>query len=62
MFVLYSLLRYAVMQSVESLRYKPEDRGFDFQWGYYDLDFILSELILRPHYGPGIESVSNRIG
>jgi len=38
---------YAVAQLVEALRYKPEGRGFDSRWS---------------HYGPGIESASDRNG
>jgi len=37
---------HAVAQLVEALRYKPEGRGFD--------------TILRPHYGPRVDSASNR--
>ena len=36
---------HAVAQLVEALRYKPEGRGFDSFW---------------PHYGPGVDSASNR--
>ena len=36
---------HAVVQMVEELRYKPEGRGFNS---------------FRPHYGPGIDSASNR--
>jgi hypothetical protein len=36
---------YAVAQLVEALRYKPESRGFHS---------------FRPHYGPGVDSASNR--
>ena len=27
---------YAVAQLVEALRYKPEGRGFDSRWSYWD--------------------------
>jgi hypothetical protein len=43
----------AVAQLVEALRYKPEGRGFDSRW----YDWIFS---FRPHYGPGVDSASNR--
>jgi hypothetical protein len=43
-----------VAQLVEALRYKPEGREFDSRWNF---PFTLS---YRPHYGPGVESVSNR--
>jgi len=42
--------RQAVAQSDEALRYKPEGRGFDFS---------LTDSF-RPHYSPGIDSLSNR--
>ena len=38
---------YAVAQLVEALRYKPEGRGFDPK-------------SFRSHYGPGVDSASNR--
>jgi hypothetical protein len=40
----------AVAQLVEALRYKPESRGFDSRWCHS----------FRSHYGPGVDSVSNR--
>jgi hypothetical protein len=36
-----------VVQLVEALRYKSEGRGFDSRW-------------CHPHYGPGVDSASNR--
>ena len=27
---------HAVVQLVEALRYKPERRGFDYRWSYWD--------------------------
>jgi len=47
----------AVAQFVEVLRYKPGGRGFDsrrFHW-----NFSLT-CLFPPHYGPGIDSSSNR--
>ena len=41
---------HAVTQLVEALRYKPEGRGFDSRWCQS----------FRPHYGPGVDSTSNR--
>jgi len=38
-----------VTQLVEARRHSPEGRGFDFP----------IDLILRPHYDPGIDSASN---
>jgi len=43
-------------QLVEALRYKPEGRGFDSLWC---LAFFI-DIILRPHYDPGVDSASNR--
>ena len=42
---------------VEALRYKPEGRGFDFRWCHWNFSLIQS---FRPHYGPGVDSASNR--
>jgi len=42
---------------VEALRYKPGGRGFDFRWCH--LNFSLTQFF-RPHYGPGVDSASNR--
>jgi hypothetical protein len=39
-----------VVQLVEALRYKPEDRGFDSRWFYWN--FSLTQFF-RPHYGSG---------
>jgi len=38
------------------LRYKPESRGFDSPWCNWN--FSLTSF--RPHYGPGVDSTSNR--
>jgi hypothetical protein len=38
----------AVVQLVEAPRYKPEGRGFDWNFSF------------RPYYGPGVDSASNR--
>ena len=40
-----------------ALRYKPEGHGFDSQWCHRN--FSLTQSFL-PHYGPGIDSASNR--
>jgi hypothetical protein len=50
-------LGHAVTQLVEALPYKPEGRGFDSRWCHCDFSFTLS---FRPHYGPGVDSASNR--
>jgi hypothetical protein len=47
-------LGHAVAHLVEALRYKPEGRGFDFRWCHWIFSFT------RPHYGPGVDSASNR--
>ena len=44
-------------QFVEALRYKPEGRGFDSRWCHWN--FLLTQSF-RPHYGPGVDSTSNR--
>jgi len=50
-FLFYStLLGRAVARLVEALRYKPECHGFDSRWCHWNW----------PHYGPGVDSVSNR--
>jgi hypothetical protein len=42
---------------VEALRYKPQGRGFDSPWCH--LNFSLT-YPFRSHYGPGVDSASNR--
>ena len=32
-------VEYAVAQSVEELRYKPEGHGFNSQWGHWNFSF-----------------------
>jgi len=44
------ILGHAVAQLVGALRFKPEGRGFDW-------NFLLTSY--RPHYGPGVDSASN---
>ena len=44
-------------QLVEALRYKPEGCGFDSRWCRCNFSLTLS---IRPHYGPGVVSASNR--
>jgi hypothetical protein len=34
---------YVVAQLVEALRYKPEGRGFDSRWGYWDFSLGSTE-------------------
>jgi hypothetical protein len=40
---------------VEALRYKPEGRGIDSRWCHWNFS-----LTIRSHYGPGVDSASNR--
>jgi len=46
-----------VAQLVEALRYKPEGPGFDARWCNWNFSLTL---FIRPHYGPGVNSTSNR--
>ena len=46
-----------VAQVFEALRYETSGSGFDSRW--CNLNF-LSTQTYRPHYGPGINSASNR--
>ena len=48
--------KHTVALSVEALRYKPEDRGFDYQWCCWNFSLKYS---FRPHHGPGFDSTSN---
>jgi len=47
----------AVAQLVKALRYKPEGRGFNSRWCHWNFSVTQS---FRPHYGPGVDSASNR--
>jgi hypothetical protein len=42
---------------IEALFYKPEGRGFDSRRRHWN--FSLTQFFL-PHYGPGVDSASNR--
>ena len=44
-------------QFVEALRYKPEGRRFDSRWCHWNFSLTYS---FRSHYGPGVDSASNR--
>jgi hypothetical protein len=46
-----------VAQLVEALRYKPEGRGFNSRFYYWSFSMTQS---FRPHYGPWVDSASNR--
>ena len=42
---------------VKALRYKPAGRGFDSRWCHWNFSVTQSFLL---HYGPGVDSASNR--
>ena len=44
-------------QLVEALRYKSEGRGFHSRWCHWNFSEIQ---FFRPHYGPEVDSASNR--
>jgi len=48
---------HAIAQLVEALRYKPEGHEFDSRWCHCNFPLTLS---FRSHYGPGVDSASNR--
>ena len=48
---------HAVAQLVEALRYKSEGHGFDSRWCHWNFSLTWS---FRPHYGPGVDSATNR--
>jgi hypothetical protein len=39
------------------MRHKPEGRGFDSRWGHWNFLLLYSSWL---HYGPGIDTASNR--
>jgi hypothetical protein len=48
---------HAVPHLVEALGYKLECRGFDSRWCHWNFSLTYS---FRSHYGPGVDSASNR--
>jgi len=48
---------HAVAQLVEALCNKPEGRGFVARWCHWNFSLTYS---FRPHYGPGVDSASNK--
>ena len=48
---------HAVAHLVETLRYKPEGRGFDSRWCHWNFSVTYS---FRPLYVPAVDSASNR--
>jgi hypothetical protein len=51
------IMGHAVVQLVETLLYKPEGRGFDSHWCYWNFSLTSS---FWPPYGPWVDSASNR--
>jgi hypothetical protein len=51
------IVGHAVTQLVEVLRHKPEGRGYDSRWCHWNFSLTKS---FRPHYGPEVDSDSNR--
>jgi hypothetical protein len=49
--------QHTVAQLVEVLRYKPEGRWFDSRLFHWDFSLTSS---FRSHYGPSVDSASNR--
>ena len=48
---------HAVAHLIEAMRYKPEGGGFNSRWCHWNFSLTYS---LRPHYGTGFDSASNR--
>ena len=48
---------HAVAKLVEALRYQPDGRGFDSRWCHWNFSLTQSFWL---HYGPGVDSASNR--
>ena len=55
--LLHYIIGHTVAALVEALHYKPEGRGYDSRWGHWNFSLTQS---FRPHYGPGVDSASNR--
>ena len=53
--VVHKFCGHMVAQLVEALSYKPEGHGFDSQWCQWNFS-----LTYRLHYGPEVDSASNR--
>jgi hypothetical protein len=49
---------HAVAHLVEALRYNLEGRGFDFRCCHWNFSSTKSSFL--PHYGPGVDTASNR--
>ena len=48
---------HVVVQLVETLRHKPDGRGFDSRWCHWNFSLTLS---FPSCYGPGVDPASNR--
>ena len=48
---------HAMVKLVDAMRYTLEGSGLDSRWCHYNFSLTQS---LRPHYGPGFGSASNR--
>jgi len=55
--LLHYIIGHVVTLLVEAMRYKPEGRGFDSRWCHWNFPLIY---FFWPHYGPGVDSASNR--
>ena len=53
----FNAVKFVLLFAFEALRYKPEGCGLHSQWGNWN--FSLTKCF-RPHYGPGVDSASNR--
>ena len=56
-FYMFRKMGHAVAQLAEALRYKSEGRGFDSRWCHWNFSLTW---FFQPHYGPGVDSSSNR--
>jgi hypothetical protein len=52
-FLKTTVVYYKFYPRLTALCYKPEGRGFESRWGGFFSSF-------QPHYGPGVDSASNR--
>jgi hypothetical protein len=56
MFQLIQIIIKYKLKTFEELRYKPEGRGYDSRWCHWDFSLT----VFWSHYGPGVDSVSNK--
>ena len=57
MYVCMYYVRICVYGVVKVLRYKSEGRWFDSRWCHWNFSLTQSS---RSHYGPGVDTASNR--